>query len=84
MGPLGEELAPFAMPDQFLGVGDCGWPVKTYSKVALTNGMYSIHFKNLSISTNTNLKLPRAGLNGPIMSRPQHANGQDDRIVWIS
>jgi len=32
MGPLGEELAPFAMPDQFLGVGDCGWPVKTYSK----------------------------------------------------
>jgi hypothetical protein len=25
MGPFGEELAPFAMPDQFLGVGDCGW-----------------------------------------------------------
>ena len=40
--------------------------------------------RDLSISTNTNLKLPGAGLNGPIMSRPQQANGQDDRIVWIS
>ena len=37
--------------------------------------MYSIRFENLSISTNTNLKLPGAGLNGPIMSRPQQANG---------
>jgi hypothetical protein len=32
MGPLGEELAPFAMPDQFLGISDCGWPVKTCSE----------------------------------------------------
>jgi len=32
VGPLGEELASFSMPDQFLGVGDCGWPVKTCSE----------------------------------------------------
>jgi len=43
--------------------------------------MYSIHFENLSISTKTNLKLLGAGLNGPIMSRPQQANDQDDGIV---
>jgi len=30
--PLGEELAPFTMPDQLLGVGDCGWPVKIFSE----------------------------------------------------
>ena len=32
VGPFGEELTSFAMLDQFLGVGDCGWPVKTYSE----------------------------------------------------
>jgi len=32
VGPLGEELASFTMSDQFLGVGDCGWPVKTCSE----------------------------------------------------
>jgi len=32
MDPLGEELTSFAMPDQFLGIGDCGWPVKAYSE----------------------------------------------------
>jgi len=32
VGQLGEELASFAMPDQLLGVGDCSWPVKTYSE----------------------------------------------------
>jgi hypothetical protein len=29
--PFGKELAPFAMPEELLGVGDCGWPIKTYS-----------------------------------------------------
>jgi len=48
---------------------------------ALTSGIYLIHFENLSINTKTNLKLPGAGLNGPIMSRPQQAKGQDDGIV---
>jgi len=32
VGPLGEELAALAMPDQFLGVGDCGWPIETCSE----------------------------------------------------
>jgi len=32
VGPLGKELASFTMSDQFLGVGDRGWPVKTYSE----------------------------------------------------
>jgi len=41
-----------------------------FSEVAFTNDMYSIHLENLSTSTNTNLKLPGAGLNGPIISRP--------------
>jgi hypothetical protein len=43
--------------------------------------MYSIHLENLSISTNTNLKLPGAGLKGPIISRPQDAKGQEDGMV---
>ena len=43
--------------------------------------MYSIHLENLSINTKTNLKLPGAGLNGPIMSSPQQAKGQDDGMV---
>jgi hypothetical protein len=32
VGPLGEELASFIVSDQFLGVGNCGWPVKTCSE----------------------------------------------------
>jgi len=32
VGSLGEEQASFTMPVQFLGVGDCGWPVKTCSE----------------------------------------------------
>jgi len=32
MDPFGEELTPFAMLDQLLGVGDCGWPVKICSE----------------------------------------------------
>jgi len=35
-----------------------------FFEVALTKGMYSIHLENLSTSTNTNLKLSGAGLNG--------------------
>jgi hypothetical protein len=37
--------------------------------------MYLIHLENLSIIMNTHLKFPRAGLKGPIISNPQHANG---------
>jgi hypothetical protein len=44
----------------------------------LTKGMYSIHLENLSIM------LPGAGLKGPIISRPQHAKGQEAGMVWIS
>jgi hypothetical protein len=43
--------------------------------------MCSIHLENLSISTNTNLKLPSAGLKGPIISRPQHTKGQEAGMV---
>jgi len=32
VGPLGKELASFTMSDQFLGIGDRSWPVKTYSE----------------------------------------------------
>jgi hypothetical protein len=43
--------------------------------------MYSIHLENLSINTNTNLKLPGAGLNSPIISSPQRAKGQEAGMV---
>jgi hypothetical protein len=46
--------------------------------------MYSIHLENLSINTKTHLKLPGAGLKGPIISSPQHAKGQEAGMVWIS
>jgi len=32
VGPFGEELASFAMSDQLLAVGDCGWPIETCSE----------------------------------------------------
>ena len=32
VGPFGKELASFAMSDEFLGVNDCSWPIKTCSK----------------------------------------------------
>jgi len=32
VGPLGKELASFTVSDQFLGVGDRGWPVKACSE----------------------------------------------------
>jgi hypothetical protein len=54
-----------------------------FSEVAFAKGMYSIHMENLSIRTKTHLKLPGAGLNGPIMSSPQHANGHEAGMVWI-
>jgi len=32
VGPLGKELASFGVSDQFLGIGDRGWPVGTCSE----------------------------------------------------
>ena len=53
MGPLGKEQASFAVSDQFLGVGNRGWPVKACSKglpdqcsggcvVAVGSGVYVV------------------------------------------
>jgi hypothetical protein len=39
---------------------------------ALTKGMYSIHLENLSISMNTNLKLPGASLKPICKAMVQH------------
>jgi hypothetical protein len=38
--------------------------------------------ENLLMVTYTYLKPPGAGLNGLIISSPQHAKGQDARMVW--
>jgi hypothetical protein len=53
----------------------------TLSDVSLAIGLYSIHLVNLSIATNTWVKPPGAVVKGPIISRLQHANGQDGGIV---
>jgi hypothetical protein len=44
-------------------------------------GLYSIHFVNLLIATNTWVKYPDAVVKGPIMSRPQQTKGQDGGMV---
>jgi hypothetical protein len=62
-------------------VDDLVEDLTAFSEDALTKGMYSIHLENLSISTNTNLKLPDASLKGPIISSPQHAKGQEAGMV---
>jgi hypothetical protein len=44
-------------------------------------GLYSIHFVNFSMTTNTWVKPLGAVVKGPIMSRPQQAKGQDGGMV---
>jgi hypothetical protein len=51
------------------------------SGVSLVISLYSIHLVNLLIATNTWVKPPGAIINGPIISRLQQANGQDDGMV---
>jgi hypothetical protein len=51
--------------------------VTTQSVVSVAIALYSIHLVNLSMATNTCVKPPGAVVKGPIMSRPQHANGYE-------
>jgi hypothetical protein len=51
------------------------------SVVSVAIGLYSIHLVNLSMATNTCVKPSGTVVKGPIMSRPQHANGHDGGIV---
>jgi hypothetical protein len=55
--------------------------VITRSAVSVAIGLYSIHFVNLSMATNTCVKPPGTVVKGPIMSKPQHANGHEGGIV---
>ena len=55
-----------------------------FFEVAKASGLYSIHLENLSMVTYTYQKPPSAGLKGPIMSSPQHAKGQEARMVCSS
>src|SRR3954466_2937440 len=45
-------------------------------------GQASIHLVNLSMATKRCVMPPRAVLNGPTISRPQTANGQEIGIVF--
>jgi hypothetical protein len=55
--------------------------VTTRSVESVAIGLYSIHLVNLSMATNTCVKPPGALVQGPIMSRPQHANGHEGGMV---
>jgi hypothetical protein len=55
--------------------------ITTRSAENVAIGLYSIHLVNLSMATNTCVKPPGAVVRGPIMSRPQHANGHEGGIV---
>jgi hypothetical protein len=55
--------------------------VTTRSVVSIAIGLYSIHFVNLLMATNTCVKPPGAVVKGPIMSKPQHANGHEGGMV---
>jgi hypothetical protein len=55
--------------------------VTTRSAESIAIGLYSIHLINLSMATNTCVKPPGAVVMGPIMSRPQHANGHEGGMV---
>jgi hypothetical protein len=55
--------------------------VTTRSALSIAIGLYSIYLVNLSMATNTCVKPPSAVVKGPIMSRPQHANGHEGGIV---
>jgi hypothetical protein len=43
--------------------------------------LYSIHLVYLSMATDMCVKPPGAMVRGPIMSRPQHANGHKGGMV---
>jgi hypothetical protein len=43
--------------------------------------LYSIHFVNLSMATNTCVSPPSVIVKDPIMSKPQHSNGQEGGMV---
>jgi hypothetical protein len=55
--------------------------VTTRSMLSVAIGLYSIHLVNLSMATNTCVKPPGVVVKGPIMSKPQHANGDEGGIV---
>jgi hypothetical protein len=55
--------------------------VTTRSAVSVAIGFYSIHLVKLLIATNTCVKPPGIVVKGPIMSRPQHANGHESGMV---
>ena len=52
--------------------------------VVETSGLYSIHLENLSMVMYMYQKPPGTSLKGPIMSSPQHAKGQEARMVCNS
>jgi hypothetical protein len=54
--------------------------VTTRFAVNVAIGLYSIQLVNLSIVTNTCVKPSSAVIKGPIMFRPQHANGHEGGI----
>jgi hypothetical protein len=47
----------------------------TLSADSFVIGKFLIHFVNLWMATNMWVKPPGVVVEGPIMSRPQHANG---------
>jgi hypothetical protein len=53
----------------------------TRSAESVAIGLYSAYLVNLSMATNTYVKPPGAIVKGPIMSRPQHANGHEGGMV---
>jgi hypothetical protein len=55
--------------------------VTTQSGMSIAIDLYSIHFINLSMATNMCVKPPSIVVKGPIISRPQHANGHESGIV---
>jgi hypothetical protein len=55
--------------------------VTTRSTKSVAIGLYAIYLVNLSIATNTCVKPPDAIVKGPIMSRPQDANGHEGGML---
>jgi hypothetical protein len=67
--------------DNSIGEAKSQRTVTTRSAVTTAIGLYSIHFVNLLMATNTCVKPPSAIVKGRIMSKPQHANGHEGGIV---
>jgi hypothetical protein len=55
--------------------------VTTRSAESVVIVLYSIHLVNLSMATNTCAKPADVVVRGPIVSRPQHANGHKGGMV---